>query len=144
MTLDAHDYRIEALGQVVELHDVGLRLFRLLQDSASGVTLHCPARVASFSRRDEAVSVTLTTATTLEGQLLVAADGSRPRSPRSAASNGALNPMDRRRSSLMSLRLARITAGQTERFHGARPAGHAADVERALLAGMVPCAGSGR
>lgn len=34
-----------------------------------------------------------------------------PRSPRSAASNGALNPMGRRRSSLTSLRLARITAG---------------------------------
>lgn len=76
VTLDAHDYRIEALGQVVELHDVGLRLFRLLQD-AHGVTLHCPARVASFSRRDEAVSVTLDNGTTLEGQLLVAADGSR-------------------------------------------------------------------
>ena len=76
VTLDAHDYRIRALGQVVELHDVGLRLFRLLQD-APGVTLHCPARVASFSRRDEAVSVTLDNGTTLEGQLLVAADGSR-------------------------------------------------------------------
>jgi 2-octaprenyl-6-methoxyphenol hydroxylase len=28
VTLDAQDYRIDALGQVVELHDVGLRLFR--------------------------------------------------------------------------------------------------------------------
>jgi 2-octaprenyl-6-methoxyphenol hydroxylase len=35
---------LTALGQVVELHDVGQRLFRLLQD-APGVTLHCPARV---------------------------------------------------------------------------------------------------
>lgn len=26
MTLDAQEYRIPALGQVVELHDVGLRL----------------------------------------------------------------------------------------------------------------------
>lgn len=110
VTLDAHDYRIEALGQVVELHDVGLRLFRLLQD-APGVTLHCPARVASFSRCDEAVSVTLDNGTTLEGQLLVAADGSRSAIARSAASNGALNPMGRRRSSLTSPRLARITAG---------------------------------
>lgn len=76
VTLDAQDYRIEALGQVVELHDVGLRLFRLLQD-APGVTLHCPARVASFSRSAEAVSVTLEDGTLLEGQLLVAADGSR-------------------------------------------------------------------
>lgn len=76
VTLDAHDYRIYALGQVVELHDVGLRLFRLLQD-APGVTLHCPARVANVSRSEEAVSVTLENGTTLEGQVLVAADGSR-------------------------------------------------------------------
>ena len=76
VTLDAQDYRIDALGQVVELHDVGLRLFRLLQD-APGVTLHCPARVASVSRSDASVSVTLESGTVLEGQLLVAADGSR-------------------------------------------------------------------
>ena len=76
VTLDAQDYRIDALGQVVELHDVGLRLFRLLQD-APGVTLHCPARVASVSRSDASVSVTLENGTVLEGQLLVAADGSR-------------------------------------------------------------------
>jgi len=76
VTLDAHDYRIDALGRVVELHDVGLRLFRLLKD-ASGVTLHCPARVASFSRSDASVNVVLENGTVLEGQLLVAANGSR-------------------------------------------------------------------
>lgn len=76
VTLDAQDYRIDALGQVVELHDVGLHLFRLLQD-APGVTLHCPARVASFTRREDGVSVTLDDGRLLEGQLLVAADGSR-------------------------------------------------------------------
>ena len=76
VTLDAQDYRIDALGHVVELHDVGLRLFRLLQD-APGVTLHCPARVASFTRSQDSVSVTLDNGHTLEGQLLVAADGSR-------------------------------------------------------------------
>lgn len=76
VTLDAQDYRIDALGHVVELHDVGLRLFRLLQD-APGVTLHCPARVASFTRSQDSVSVTLDNSDTLEGQLLVAADGSR-------------------------------------------------------------------
>ncbi|MCQ4443390.1 2-octaprenyl-6-methoxyphenyl hydroxylase [Enterobacter cloacae] len=76
VTLDAQDYRIDALGQVVELHDVGLRLFRQLQD-APGVTLHCPARVASVSRSEASVSVTLENGTVLEGQLLVAADGSR-------------------------------------------------------------------
>ncbi len=61
---------------MVELHDIGLRLFRLLQD-APGVTLHCPARVASFTRSEEAVSVTLDNGIVLDGQLLVAADGSR-------------------------------------------------------------------
>ncbi|WP_061707272.1 2-octaprenyl-6-methoxyphenyl hydroxylase [Pseudenterobacter timonensis] len=76
VTLEAQDYRIDALGQVVELHDVGLRLFRLLQD-APGVTLHCPARVASFTRRDDSVSVTLDDGSLIEGKLLVAADGTR-------------------------------------------------------------------
>ncbi|MGQ9453415.1 MULTISPECIES: 2-octaprenyl-6-methoxyphenyl hydroxylase [Leclercia] len=76
VTLEAQDYRIDALGQVVELHDVGLRLFRLLQD-APGVTLHCPARVEHFTRSETSVSVTLDDGSKLEGQLLVAADGSR-------------------------------------------------------------------
>ena len=76
VTLDAQDYHINALGQVVELHDVGQRLFRLLQD-APGVTLHCPARVASFTRSEASVSVTLDNGNVLDGKLLVAADGSR-------------------------------------------------------------------
>lgn len=76
VTLDAQDYHIDALGHVVELHDVGLRLFRLLQN-APGVTLHCPAHVASFERTEQSVSVTLDDGKTLSGKLLVAADGSR-------------------------------------------------------------------
>ncbi|MDY1037360.1 2-octaprenyl-6-methoxyphenyl hydroxylase [Lelliottia sp. CFBP8978] len=76
VTLDAQDYRIDALGQVVELHDAGLRLFRLLQD-APGVTLHCPARVVHFTRREEGVSVELNDGEVIDGKLLVAADGSR-------------------------------------------------------------------
>ncbi|MGG5835410.1 2-octaprenyl-6-methoxyphenyl hydroxylase [Huaxiibacter chinensis] len=76
VTLEAEDYRIEALGQVVELHDVGQRLFRLLND-APGVTMHCPSRVAAFSRREEGVSVTLDDGTHIDAQLMVAADGSR-------------------------------------------------------------------
>lgn len=76
VTLEAQDYRVDALGQVVELHDVGLRLFSLLK-RAPGVTLHCPARVSEFSRSQAGVSVTLENGETLSGQLLVAADGSR-------------------------------------------------------------------
>ncbi len=74
--LEAKDYAIPALGQVVELHDVGQHLFRLLR-KAPGVTLHCPASVVGVERRQERVSVTLDTGERLDGQLLVAADGSR-------------------------------------------------------------------
>ncbi|MDQ8575581.1 FAD-dependent monooxygenase, partial [Klebsiella aerogenes] len=41
VNLAAADYGLSALGQVVELHDVGQRLFSLLGE-APGVTLHCP------------------------------------------------------------------------------------------------------
>ncbi|MCT4711419.1 2-octaprenyl-6-methoxyphenyl hydroxylase [Enterobacteriaceae bacterium H11S18] len=76
VTLEAEDYQIGALGQVVELHDVGQRLFALLR-KAPGVTLHCPQRVASFTRDESSVSVTLDDGTVIDGKLLVAADGSR-------------------------------------------------------------------
>lgn len=39
-------------GPVVELHDVGQRLFGLLRE-APGVTLHCPAKVEAVSRSRE-------------------------------------------------------------------------------------------
>ncbi|MDA8478263.1 2-octaprenyl-6-methoxyphenyl hydroxylase [Citrobacter sp. Awk 4] len=76
VTLDAQDYRIAALGQVVELHDVGQRLFGLLR-KAPGVTLHCPARVATVSRTQEQVNVTLENGDVITGDVLVAADGTR-------------------------------------------------------------------
>ncbi|MGL4727092.1 MAG: 2-octaprenyl-6-methoxyphenyl hydroxylase [Scandinavium sp.] len=76
VTLEAEDYHLPALGQVVELHDVGQRLFSMLR-KAPGVTLHCPARVEQFSRSQDRVDVTLDNGTVLTGKLLVAADGSR-------------------------------------------------------------------
>ncbi|MCS2159690.1 2-octaprenyl-6-methoxyphenyl hydroxylase [Scandinavium sp. H11S7] len=76
VTLDADDYSLPALGQVVELHDVGQRLFALLR-KAPGVSLHCPARVDSFTRSQDSVDVVLDNGVTLTGKLLVAADGSR-------------------------------------------------------------------
>lgn len=76
VTLEAEDYRLPALGQVVELHDIGQRLFALLR-KAPGVTLHCPARVERFSRSPGGVDVVLDNGHTLTGKLLVAADGSR-------------------------------------------------------------------
>ncbi|MBV8041802.1 2-octaprenyl-6-methoxyphenyl hydroxylase [Pluralibacter sp.] len=76
VTLDAQDHSLPALGQVVELHDVGQRLFTLLR-KAPGVMLHCPARVAGVTRSQAQVSVTLDNGDTVTGKLLVAADGSR-------------------------------------------------------------------
>ena len=76
VNLAAADYGLSALGQVVELHDVGQRLFGLLRE-APGVTLHCPAKVEAVSRSQESVSLTLEGGKIINGKLLVAADGSR-------------------------------------------------------------------
>ena len=74
VTLAADDYPIDALGHVVELHDVGQRLFARLR-RAPGVTLHCPARVAGVQRTPEQVQVELDDGTRIDGALVVAADG---------------------------------------------------------------------
>ncbi|MBP2168162.1 2-octaprenyl-6-methoxyphenol hydroxylase [Erwinia toletana] len=76
VSLNAQDYAVSALGQVVELHEVGQRLFSMLQQ-APGVTLRCPAAVTAVERTQQQVTVTLDSGEQLNGQLLVAADGSR-------------------------------------------------------------------
>lgn len=75
VNLQAQDYRVPALGQVIELFDAGKRLFALLQQ-APGVTLHCPAKVVEVVRTAESATVTLDNCQQLSGKLLVAADGS--------------------------------------------------------------------
>ncbi|MFI0488449.1 MAG: 2-octaprenyl-6-methoxyphenyl hydroxylase [Yersinia sp. (in: enterobacteria)] len=75
VNLRATDYRVPALGNVIELHDAGQRLFALLK-KAPGVTLHCPAKVINVVRTAESVSVTLDNGQQLSAKLLVAADGS--------------------------------------------------------------------
>lgn len=75
VNLHAQDYRLEALGQVIELHDAGQRLFALLAE-APGVRLHCPAKVNDVQRSADQVEVRLDNGRRLKGQLLVAADGS--------------------------------------------------------------------
>ncbi|VAX77058.1 2-octaprenyl-6-methoxyphenol hydroxylase [Serratia symbiotica] len=72
---DAQDFKIAALGQVVELYAAGQRLFRLLEQAGS-VTLHCPARVVDVVRSVDQVEVILDNSKRISGQLLVAADGS--------------------------------------------------------------------
>ncbi|MDI9228816.1 FAD-dependent monooxygenase, partial [Serratia bockelmannii] len=74
--LQADDYQLPALGHVVELFDVGQRLFQRLK-SAPGVTVRCPDYVTAVERSAESVQVTLNSGEQLEGALLVAADGSR-------------------------------------------------------------------
>ncbi|MGV3346626.1 2-octaprenyl-6-methoxyphenyl hydroxylase [Enterobacteriaceae bacterium LUAb1] len=76
VNLAAADYHLHALGQVVELHDVGQRFYTLLRQKPD-ITLCCPASVDTFERSAEAVSVTLKNGEQLSGSLLVAADGSR-------------------------------------------------------------------
>ncbi|AWK13615.1 2-octaprenyl-6-methoxyphenyl hydroxylase [Candidatus Fukatsuia symbiotica] len=75
VNLRAKDYFVPTLGNVVELHDVGKRLFALLEQ-AQGVNLYCPAKVVNVVRTQETASVTLDNGQQLTGKLLVAADGS--------------------------------------------------------------------
>jgi len=76
VSLNAEDYNIPALGHVVELHDIGQRLFKLLQ-KAPGVRIVCPAKVDKVERTQQQVNVLLDNGEKLTAQLLVAADGSR-------------------------------------------------------------------
>jgi len=76
VSLTASDYAIPALGQVVELFDVGQRLFAQLKQ-APGVTLRCPARVTNVNRTQAHVKVTLDNDEQLDADVLVAADGTR-------------------------------------------------------------------
>ncbi|WP_075182262.1 2-octaprenyl-6-methoxyphenyl hydroxylase [Pantoea sp. 1.19] len=76
VNLLAADYGVPALGQVIELHDAGQRLYARLRQ-APGVSLRCPDSVAAVDRRAGSVSVTLRSGERLNGTLLVAADGAR-------------------------------------------------------------------
>lgn len=74
-TLRASDYGLPALGQVVELHDAGQRLFSLLEQ-APNVSLRCPAKLVASERDENTVTVTLNDGERITSSLLVAADGS--------------------------------------------------------------------
>ncbi|GKX60995.1 2-octaprenyl-6-methoxyphenyl hydroxylase [Leminorella grimontii] len=74
-TLNAGDYGLSALGQVVELHEAGRRLFSLLEH-APNVTLRCPAKVVASERDGNSVTVELNDGERIASSLLVAADGS--------------------------------------------------------------------
>lgn len=75
VNMQASDYHTAALGYVVELHQVGQALFRLLHN-VPGVRVHCPRKVVHVERNTEQATLQLDDGSTLRGQLLVAADGS--------------------------------------------------------------------
>ncbi|SNC58633.1 2-octaprenyl-6-methoxyphenyl hydroxylase [Sodalis endosymbiont of Henestaris halophilus] len=73
--ITASDYRLPALGYVVELHAAGKRLFDLLRE-APGVHLHCPAMLKDIRRERVGNFITLDNGVELNALLVVAADGS--------------------------------------------------------------------
>ncbi|NHB62283.1 2-octaprenyl-6-methoxyphenyl hydroxylase [Photorhabdus sp. RW14-46] len=75
VNLYAKEYNIPALGNVIELYDAGQGLFGLLKN-APGVTLYCPSKVMAVERTLSSVAVILDSGERLQGELLVAADGS--------------------------------------------------------------------
>lgn len=75
VSISAQDYGLEALGNVIELHDAGAILFTLLKKTPC-VRLCSPATVSTVVRNQQQVTVTLSTGEAIHAQLLVAADGS--------------------------------------------------------------------
>ncbi|QYJ96952.1 2-octaprenyl-6-methoxyphenyl hydroxylase [Shewanella alkalitolerans] len=72
-TLNAKDFHLPYLGQVVELERVGAKLFNLLEQQ--DVSLFCPAKVASIVAGVDAQQLMLDDGTALSAKLVVAADG---------------------------------------------------------------------
>ncbi|PMJ90044.1 2-octaprenyl-6-methoxyphenyl hydroxylase [Vibrio sp. 10N.261.55.A7] len=65
---------IDALGYVVELADIG-EIYQGKMDADSGIELLCPDSVTHISREPELVTVELDSGQSIQGKLLVAADG---------------------------------------------------------------------
>lgn len=119
VSLSAADYRLPAFGQVVELHDVGHKLFSLLHKH-SNIRIHCPATMIAVNRTESHVDVTLDNGATLSAALAVAADGSY--SPLASAANIRWQSFDYRQIAVIAnVRLSEPQPGMAfERFttHG--------------------------
>ncbi|MCG9713351.1 2-octaprenyl-6-methoxyphenyl hydroxylase [Shewanella insulae] len=72
-TLNAKDFHLPYLGQVVELERVGAKLFSLLQQEE--VSMFCPAKVASIVAGVDEQQLMLDDGTAISAKLVVAADG---------------------------------------------------------------------
>nr|WP_237158147.1 2-octaprenyl-6-methoxyphenyl hydroxylase [Shewanella psychrophila] len=71
--LNAEDFHLQNLGQVVELERVGQVLFKQLE--ASDIQLHCPGRLTHVEAQADCQLLTLNDGTQIKTALLVAADG---------------------------------------------------------------------
>lgn len=72
-TLNASDFHLPYLGQVVELEQVGKALFNQLDKQ--DITLYCPAKLSSITAGIDANQLQLDDGTQLSAKLVVAADG---------------------------------------------------------------------
>ncbi|GAA5191957.1 2-octaprenyl-6-methoxyphenyl hydroxylase [Ferrimonas gelatinilytica] len=73
LTLDASEYQVDALGQVVELERVGPVLWQRLAQSS--VHCFCPDRVATQDQQSDHVALTLDSGVVIKAALVVGADG---------------------------------------------------------------------
>lgn len=71
--LNASQFQLSSLGQVVELERIGHSLFELLD--AADIHLFCPNKLASVSAQNDGHQLTLAGGEVLFSRLLVAADG---------------------------------------------------------------------
>ncbi|WP_375055351.1 2-octaprenyl-6-methoxyphenyl hydroxylase [Zobellella sp. DQSA1] len=74
--MNASEYRVPALGYVVELNPVGQALYRQMA-ACHNIRLLCPEQIRDFRQHQDHIVLTLAGGNELSGSLLVAADGSR-------------------------------------------------------------------
>ncbi|OIQ24308.1 2-octaprenyl-6-methoxyphenyl hydroxylase [uncultured Vibrio sp.] len=73
-SIDNQELGIDALGYVVELADIG-QIYQAKMDADSGIDVLCPDSVTHITRESEKVTVDLESGQSIQGKLLVAADG---------------------------------------------------------------------
>ena len=74
--MTASEYRVPALGYVVELTPVGQGLYRQMAERPN-IRLLCPARIKEFVQQPDNIALTLDDGAAFSASLLVAADGNR-------------------------------------------------------------------
>ncbi|WP_432451844.1 2-octaprenyl-6-methoxyphenyl hydroxylase [Agarivorans sp. QJM3NY_29] len=71
--LDADEYHLSALGQVIELEHAGREFHRLLAERS--VRLFCPSKLVKLEQQQQQVRITLDDQQSLTARLLIGADG---------------------------------------------------------------------